>query len=151
MATNWTMKQAFEVIKKNEDKMAIADIFKRFPFAAMAIADCKDNKGAEEIITSFPDWITARKVDNFIKSGFDNEDVETEVEEEAEEKPKKKAKKAPAKKAKKKVEPEEDEDDDDEEEEEEEKPKKKAAKKSKKKAEPEPEEDDDDEDDDWDI
>lgn len=153
MATNWTMKQAYEVIKANEDKMAIADIFRRFPFVAMAIADCKDNVGAETIFTSFPDWITARKVDKMIKDGFEVDESEDE-EEEIEEKPVKKTttkKTAAKKKATKKVEPEEE----DEEEEEEEKPKKKKAKKSvtkkSKKPEPEEEEDDDDDDDDWDI
>ena len=147
MATNWTMKQACKVIKANEDKMAIADIFRRFPFAAMAIADCKDNKGAETILTSFPDWLTLRKVDKFIKSDVEEDEIETEVEEEEEEeKPKKKASKK--KKATKKPDDDDDDDDDDE------KPKKKAkkapAKKSKKKPEPEEDEDDDD-DDDWDI
>ena len=148
MATNWTMKQAYEVIKANEDKMAIADIFRRFPFVAMAIADCKDNAGAESIFTAFPDWITARKVDKMIKDGFEVDESEDE-EEEVEEKPAKK-KATTKKKAAKKAEPEEEDEDEDEEDE---KPKKKAkkapAKKSKKKS--EPEEEDDDDDDDWDI
>lgn len=146
MATNWTMEDAFEVIKKNEDRAAVMDIIKRFPLAGRAMVLAAENEGASEIVRSLPTYITVRKIENGLKGEIDEDDVEEEKEEKVT--PKKK----PAKKrAHKKVEPEEDED---EEEEEEETPKKRSkkvpAKKSKKKPEPEEDEEDDD-DDDWDI
>ena len=156
MATNWTMVDAFEVIKKNEDRAAVADIVKRFPLTSRAMILASTNEGAEEIVRALPVYVTVRKIENVLKGEIEDD----EVDETEEETPKKRKS---AKKSKKKPEPEdEDVDDEDDEEEEEEASKKKPAKKGKKtsakksKKKPEPEEedvddDDDDDDDDWDI
>lgn len=159
MATNWTMVDAFEVIKKNEDRAAVADIVKRFPLTSRAMILASTNEGAEEIVRGLPVYVTVRKIENVLKGEIEDDEVDaTETEEET---PKKRK---PAKKSKKKHEPEDEDvdDDDDDEEEEEEASKKKPAKKGKKttakksKKKPEPEEEDvdddeDDDDDDWDI
>ena len=149
MATNWTMVDAFEVIKKNEDRAAVADIVKRFPLTSRAMILASTNEGAEEIVRGLPVYVTVRKIENVLKGEIEDDEVEATE---------------PAKKGKKKPEPEdedvEDEDDEDEEEEASKKKhakkgKKTSAKKSKKKPEPEEEDvdddDDDDDDDDWDI
>ena len=115
MATNWTLSQALAKITEGTDKAAIADIGRRFPLTAVAIAKIGDNEGATTIINALPEHITARKIESVLKDGIAdsgaNDDDDAEDEEEA---PKKEAKKPVKKTAKAKTEEAaEDEEEDD--------------------------------------
>lgn len=144
MAKNYTTIELLNVVRANEDPVAIMDICRRYP--QLAILANSVNEAGMAIIAAIPDYVTARKVNKALSGGVDEEAVDTagDDEETIEEKPAKKVKdEKPMKKAKKPV-IEEDEDDE-EEEEIEEKPIKKRGRKPAKKVEVE-EEDDEDED-----
>lgn len=149
MAKNYTAYDAAAIISSGmnkENALEYQDIMRRFPFFG-ALCTKLDETGLK-LLEILPEYMTARKLNRYLKDSLGIEEpVEDDVDE-VEEKPAKKEKKA--KKAKKEVE----EEDIDDEEEEEEAPKKskkskkeekKAPKKSKKvKEEVEDEEDDDD-------
>lgn len=110
MATNWTLSQALAKITEGTDVAAIADIGRRFPLTAVALAEIGQNAGAAKIIGAVPSHITARKIESVLKDGVEQDsDVDAEDEDEV---PKNEGKK-PAKKAAK-VKAEEDADSDDE-------------------------------------
>ena len=102
MATNWTLAQAKKVITEGTDLAAIADIGRRFPLTALAIAKIGDNEGATTIINALPEHITARKIESVLKDGIAdsgaNDDDDDDAEDaEHDEKPAKKNTKAKAK------------------------------------------------------
>lgn len=154
MAKNYTAYDAAAIISSGmnkENALEYQDIMRRFPFFG-ALCTKLDETGLK-LLEILPEYMTARKLNRYLKDSLGIEEpVEDDVDE-VEEKPAKKEKKA--KKAKKEVE----EEDIDDEEEEEEAPKKskkskkeekKAPKKSKKVKEEEEDEDDDDDDFDFD-
>ena len=77
MATNWTISEAVKVIRKGTNKEAIKDIAKKFPFLFAAI--CKMNEPGLDLLESFNEKITARKINNFL-CGDDDDDTETDEE-----------------------------------------------------------------------
>ena len=142
MAKNYTAYDAAAIIAagmKKENALEYQDIMRRFPFFGAMCT--KLDETALKLLEVLPEYMTARKLNRYIKENLGVEEVVAddidEVEEEVEEPKKEKSKRG---RKPKKVEPEED----DLEEEEEEKPKKKAKKVEKKKAKKEVEEDDDD-------
>lgn len=154
MAKNYTAYDAAAIISSGmnkENALEYQDIMRRFPFFG-ALCTKLDETGLK-LLEILPEYMTARKLNRYLKDSLGIEEpVEDDVDE-VEEKPAKKEKKA--KKAKKEVE----EEDIDDEEEEEEAPKKskkskkeekKAPKKSKKVKEEVEDEDDDDDDFDFD-
>ena len=101
MATNWTLAQAKKVITEGTDLAAIADIGRRFPLTALAIAKIGDNEGATTIINALPEHITARKIESVLKDGIADSGVNDDDDDDAEdaehdEKPAKKNAKAKA-------------------------------------------------------
>lgn len=133
MAKNWSASEAINTLHEGTDTAAIRDIMTRFPnFALLAI---KSNEAAAEMFSFMPEWVTARKVDSWIKNAGKSEETD-EADEDEDEKPAKKAnKEAPAKKKAKKADDDDDdeaEDDEDEEPAPKKKSKKAAAKKAKK-------------------
>lgn len=154
MAKNYTAYDAAAIISSGmnkENALEYQDIMRRFPFFG-ALCTKLDETGLK-LLEILPEYMTARKLNRYLKDSLGIEEpVEDDVDE-VEEKPAKKEKKS--KKAKKEVE----EEDIDDEEEEEEAPKKskkskkeekKSPKKSKKAKEEEEEDDDDDDDFDFD-
>ena len=99
MAKNWSASEAINTLHEGTDTALIRDIMTRFPnFALLAI---KSNEAAAEMFSFMPEWVTARKVDSWIKNAGKSEETDEAYEDE-DEKPAKKAKKeAPAKKSKK--------------------------------------------------
>ena len=155
MAKNYTAYDAAAIISSGmnkENALEYQDIMRRFPFFG-ALCTKLDETGLK-LLEVLPEYMTARKLNRYLKDSLGIEEpVEDDVDEIEEEKPAKKEKKS--KKAKKEVE----EEDIDDEEEEEEAPKKskkskkeekKAPKKSKKVKEEEDEDDEDDDDFDFD-
>ena len=153
MAKNYTAYDAAAIISSGmnkENALEYQDIMRRFPFFG-ALCTKLDETGLK-LLEILPEYMTARKLNRYLKDSLGIEEpVEDDVDE-VEEKPAKKEKKA--KKAKKEV---EEEDIDDEEEEEapkkakkSKKEEKKAPKKSKKVKEEVEDEDDDDDDFDFD-
>ena len=142
MAKNYTAYDAAAIIAagmKKENALEYQDIMRRFPFFGAMCT--KLDETALKLLEVLPEYMTARKLNRYIKESLGIEEVVAddtdEVEEEIEEPKKEKAKRG---RKPKKVEPEEED-----EEEEEEKPKKKAKKvEKKKKVEVEEEEEDDD-------
>ena len=136
MAKNWSASEAINTLHEGTDTAAIRDIMTHFPdFALLAI---KSNEAAATMFSFMPEWMTARKVNNWIKNAdkateSEEDEDETEEDEKPSKKPnkeapaKKKSKKAAAKKAK-----DEDEDDEDDDEDEDEPPAKKSKKPAKK-------------------
>ena len=117
MATNWTLAQAKKVITEGTDLAAIADIGRRFPLTALAIAKIGGNEGATTIINALPEHITARKIESVLKDGIAdsgaNDDDDDDAEDtERDEQPAKKNAKAKAK-AKAKAEADDTTDDED--------------------------------------
>ena len=100
MATNWTLAQAKKVIAEGTDLAAIADIGRRFPLTALAIAKIGDNEGATTIINALPEHITARKIESVLKDGITdsgaNDDDDDAEDTEHDEQPAKKNAKAKA-------------------------------------------------------
>lgn len=154
MAKNYTAYDAAAIISSGmnkENALEYQDIMRRFPFFG-ALCTKLDETGLK-LLEILPEYMTARKLNRYLKDSLGIEEpVEDDVDE-VEEKPAKKEKKS--KKAKKEVE----EEDIDDEEEEEEAPKKakkskkeekKASKKSKKVKEEEEVDDEDDDDFDFD-
>ena len=142
MAKNYTAYDAAAIIvegMKKENAFEYQDIMKRYSFFGAMCT--KLDETALKLLEVLPEYMTARKLNRYIKESLGIEEVVAddidEVEEEVEEPKKEKAKRG---RKPKKVEVEEEEDDDDEEEE---KPKKKAKKVEKKKK-VEVEDDDDD-------
>lgn len=79
MATNWNMKEATKAILSG-DKEAMVDIGRRFPLAAIAIAQMGNNPGALTIINALPDHISVRKIESVLKDGV-QESSDDDVEE----------------------------------------------------------------------
>ena len=77
MAKNYTAAEAYKIIRLGIDRDAIKDIAKRYPLFAVMAA-----KGADELITCLPDFITARKINSALAGDVDT-DAETEAETEA--------------------------------------------------------------------
>ena len=138
MAKNYTVAEAVKIIHDGEEMAQIRNIAARFPSFAILAAQLND--AGIKLFDAMPDWMTARKVDSFLKKGKDAETEDDSDVEEEEETPKKKAKKENTKKKSK-----DDEDEDDEDDDEEETPKKSKGKKAtKKKSKDDEDEDDDD-------
>ena len=109
MAKNYTVAEAVKIIHDGEDMAQIRNIAARFP--SFAILAAQLNEAGIKLFDAMPDWMTARKVDSFLKKGKDTEtEDDSDVEEEEETHKKKKAKKDDAKKKSKS---DEDDDDDD--------------------------------------
>ena len=105
MATNWTLSQALAKITEGTDVAAIADIGRRFPLTAVALAEIGQNAGAAKIIGAVPSHITARKIESVLKDGVEQDsDVDVEDTEDEDEAPKKEDKKPVKKTAKAKTE-----------------------------------------------
>lgn len=121
MAKNYSIAEAVQVIAENGDNEALIDLGKRYPLLTQKIARVAVKAGDDfvDLMSFFPEYLSANKVNSAIKKQLeaaDDTDVdEDDAEDEDEEKPVKKAatKKAAPKKAAKKVADEEDEDDDD--------------------------------------
>ena len=79
MAKTWTVKEAFEAIRKN-DKAAIADFGKRFPLATVALTKAASEDGTM-LFGAMPERVTMRVLDAELKGDIvdtsdDDEDVE---------------------------------------------------------------------------
>lgn len=94
MAKTWTVKEAFEAIRKN-DKAAIADFGKRFPLATVALTKAASEDGTM-LFGAMPERVTMRVLDAELKG-----DIEETTEDDAEVEETKPAKKAKAEKAEK--------------------------------------------------
>lgn len=94
MAKTWTVKEAFEAIRKN-DKAAIADFGKRFPLATVALTKAASEDG-EMLFGAMPERVTMRVLDAELKG-----DIEETTEDGTEVEETKPAKKAKAEKAEK--------------------------------------------------
>jgi len=95
MAKTWTVKEAFEAIRKN-DKAAIADFGKRFPLATVALTKAASEDGTM-LFGAMPERVTMRVLDAELKGDIeDTADDDAEVEETKPVK-KEKTEKAPAK------------------------------------------------------
>jgi hypothetical protein len=62
MAKNYTASEAYKIIKAGINKTAMQEIAEQAPVFAMYAA-----KGADEIISALPDFITAQKIEKAIK------------------------------------------------------------------------------------
>lgn len=101
-AKNWTAAEAVKVIVEGKDFEAITNIMKRFPmFAYYAM---QVNEAGVFLLSAFPEYFTARKINNYLSGNTDAVDGDAETasddeldndapgEEETEEKPAKKEK-----------------------------------------------------------
>ena len=62
MAKNYTASEAYKIIRQGINKTAMQEIAEQAPVFTMYAA-----KGADEIISELPDFITAQKIENAIK------------------------------------------------------------------------------------
>lgn len=85
---NYTLKEAVEIIAKDEDLEAIADLGKRFPILSIKIArlTAKAEKEIIDFIQYMPEYLTIKKVNNAVKTVNDSK-AEAEDATEAENKP----------------------------------------------------------------
>jgi len=117
MAKTWTVKEAFEAIRKN-DKAAIADFGKRFPLATVALTKAASEDGTM-LFGAMPERVTMRVLDAELKGDIEETTEDDAEVEETKPVKKEKTEKAPAKTGKrgrpaKKEEPVEEDADDDE-------------------------------------
>lgn len=122
MATNFTLAEAAKIVREEKDYEAIQEIGKRFPFlfASLIKMMTKAEKEFSEFVECFPDYLTANKMNGYIKAKVLTDDSTNESEEDASEEKNESVKpeKQEKKKAEKKPKKQEDEEDDSEDEEE---------------------------------
>lgn len=117
MAKNYTIAEAVEIIAENRDNEALADLGKRYPLLTQKIARVAVKAGEDfvDLMSFFPEYISANKINSSIKKMIDEAPDADDVEEDdaEEETPVKKPagkRGRPSKKAEAEV---EDDDDDD--------------------------------------
>lgn len=91
MAKGYTFAEAAEIIIEGEDMAAIADIGKRYPVTAMAIAACIPNEGFKRLIGLMPEVTTMLKMEQLARENMEDTGEDEEEDEgsgeEAKEKP----------------------------------------------------------------
>jgi hypothetical protein len=68
MAKNWTAREAIKAIREG-NKEAMLDIGKRFPLFAMACVPGNEAVGLVGLVEALPEYLTARKLDTYLKGG----------------------------------------------------------------------------------
>lgn len=111
MATNYTIKEAVEILAKGTDAEAIQEIGRRFPILAVKIAHITAKAKDEfvDFMGFMPEYLTANKVNSEIKKTLISIDEKDDEEEDAE-KPAKAAKSEKKKAAKNDDEPADEDD-----------------------------------------
>lgn len=118
MATNFTLAEAAKIVREGKDYEAIQEIGKRFPFlfASLIKMMTKAEKEFSEFVECIPDYLTANKMNGYIKAKVLSDESDEDASEEKNEtaKPEKQEKKKAEKKPKKQEVEEEDSEDEEE-------------------------------------
>lgn len=118
MATNYTLAEAAKIVREGTNIEAIQEIGKRFPllFASLIKVTTKAGKDFDDFIDCMPDYLTANKMNAYIKAKLSDENEDDNAAEdntaEEDDEPVKKSEKKQAKATKAKEEDEGDEDND---------------------------------------
>lgn len=118
MATNYTLAEAAKIVREGTNIEAIQEIGKRFPllFASLIKVTTKAGKDFDDFIDCMPDYLTANKMNTYIKAKVSDEDEGDKAAEDntadEDDKPAKKSEKKQTKATKAKEEDDGDEDDD---------------------------------------